>query len=285
MNIYLFFRRLFNLLAAAALGCVLAACGGGGAGGGGPAPQDRGSVSPMQSGFFADVLAARPNYPETVAMLTADQRWWAVRRDSASSASVFSGALTQDGLGAGSIAAVKGFVGGKIRSGSAAMTSVSEQGLSGRISLAAEPGATPPLSAQAVDLALSKPAAANYSAATVADVSALNGAWTGTWIDGANSALPTLNFSAGSISLPIGTDVLNCRLTAGSRVSAEPGVNLYRIDLAFQAGITICGRSDQLAVRVFSGVLALYNLPGGGQRLDFLVVDATGSGIVFRAER
>ncbi|MEI7784126.1 MAG: hypothetical protein WCK08_07075 [Betaproteobacteria bacterium] len=278
--------RFFDALAAVALGAVLSACGGGGGGGGekGPDPLTQLAVTRLQAGLFADALALTPSYPETVAMLTADQRWWAVRRDSASSASIFSGELSQDGRGAGSIAAVKGFMGSRLRSGSAAMSSVSEQGLSGRISLAAEPSGSPPLSAQAVDVAVSKPAAAIYSAAASADVSALNGAWVGTWIDGANSALVTLNFNAGSVSLPTG-GVLNCQLTSASVVTAEPGVHLYRIALAFQPGLATCIRSDQLVVRVLSGVLAVYALPAGRQRLDLLAIDASGSGIVFRAER
>jgi len=276
--------RIFNLLAAAALGCLLAACGGGG-GGGTASASAPSSVTAMQAGFFSSALAQTPVYPETISILTTDHRWWAVRRDSSSSASIFSGALIQDGLGAGSVASLKAFAGGRVRSGSAAMTLVSEQGLTGRISLVADPTATPPLSASTLDVAVSKPSAAAYSASRVANVSALSGDWSGTWIDGANSALVTLNFNAGVVSLPAGTSVLNCRLTSASTVTAEAGANLYRIDLAFQPGLTTCTRSDQLEVRIFSGVLLVYSLPDLRQRLDLLAVDASGSGIVFRAER
>jgi hypothetical protein len=276
--------RFIHALVLAALGCLLVACGGGG-GGGSPAASSQSTVTRMQPGLFANGFNAVPSYPETLAMLTADNRWWAIERQSADRASIFSGTLSQDGLGAGSIATLQGYVGGKVRTGSAVMTSVSEQALAGRISLLADSSVSPNLSSQTLDLAVSKPGASIYTAAAAADVSSLNGEWTGTWIDGANTALPTLYFNSGAVSLASGADVLNCRLTSGSRVSAESGVNLYRIDLAFQGGITKCDSNKTLDVKVFSGVLAIYRLPSGQHRIDFLAVNASGSGIVFRAER
>jgi hypothetical protein len=289
--------------------CALAACGGGGGGGdviggdvigssgGGNDPVVSGGNPPasahtsLQAGVFASSVAIAPSYPETVAILMpsppANPRWWALRRDSASRVSIFSGNLAQDGQGTGRVDALQAYVADQARTGSAALTGVSANGFSARVSLAANPSAQPPLSAATVDLAAVKSAASLYDSATAADLALLEGNWTGVWIDGLrSSAAATVSIRGGVVTLP--GAVLGCLLDANSRVATVAGVNLYRVALSFPSAQFNCERSAADATqpaRVLEGVAWIHVLPDARLRLEFVAVDAAGSGVVFRATR
>jgi hypothetical protein len=279
--------------------CALAACGGGGGGGdvigssgGANDPVGSGGNPPasahtsLQAGVFASSVAIAPSYPETVAILMpsppANPRWWALRRDSASRVSIFSGNLAQDGQGTGRVDALQAYVADQARTGSAALTGVSANGFSARVSLAAQP----PLSAETVDLLAVKAAASLYDAATAADPALLEGDWEGVWIDGlSNSAAAKVSIRGGVVSLP--GAVLGCSLDANSRMETVAGVNLYRVVLGFPPGGT-CKRRPADATqpsRVLEGVAWIHVLPDARLRLEFVAVDAVGSGLVFRATR
>lgn len=278
--------------------CALAACGGGGGGdvigssGGANDPVGSGGNPPasahtsLQAGVFASSVAIAPSYPETVAILMpsppANPRWWALRRDSASRVSIFSGNLAQDGQGAGRVDALQAYVADQARTGSAALTGVSANGFSARVSLAAQP----PLSAETVDLLAVKAAASVYNAAAAADLALLEGDWEGVWIDGlSNSAAAKVSIRGGVVSLPVA--VLGCSLDANSRMETVAGVNLYRVVLGFPPGGN-CKRRPADATqpsRVLEGVAWIHVLPDARLRLEFVAVDAAGSGLVFRATR
>jgi hypothetical protein len=216
----------------------------------------------------------------------ANPRWWALRRDSASSISIFSGNLAQDGQGSGSVDALQAYVAGQARTGSAALTGVSADGFSARVSLAANPSAQPPLSAETVDLLAVKSAASVYNAAAAADLAFLEGDWEGVWIDGlSNSAAAKVSIRGGVVSLPV--KVLGCSLDANSRMETVAGVNLYRVVLGFPPGGTCKRRPDDATqpARVLEGVAWIHALPDARPRLEFVAVDAAGSGVVFRATR
>ena len=269
---------------------ALAACGGGGGGGGGAGggqagsggnPSTPGSAT-LQAGVFASSGAVDPS--ETVAVLTPDQRWWAVRRTSASNASIFSGTLTQDGQGAGSVASVQAYDNGHVRAGSAALTGVSADGFAARVSLVANLAAQPLLSDATINLSARKSALSVYSAAATADLALLERDWTGRWIDGLRSSgAATVSIRSGAVSLPAA--VLDCRLGTGSALSAMAGVNLYRVVLIFDSGQFNCGRSADAGqpARTLEGVAWIQVLPDASLRLEFVAVDAAGSGLVFRA--
>ena len=232
--------------------------------------------------MFASSGAVDPS--ETVAVLTPDQRWWAVRRTSASNASIFSGTLTQDGQGAGSVASVQAYDNGHVRAGSAALTGVSADGFAARVSLVANLAAQPPLSAATINLSARKSTTSVYDAATAADLAHLEGDWTGVWIDGLRSSgAATVSIRSGAVSLPAA--VLDCRLGTGSALSAMAGVNLYRVVLIFDSGQFNCGRSADAGqpARTLEGVAWIQVLPDASLRLEFVAVDAAGSGLVFRA--
>ena len=281
----LFFARWCAVVAI--LG-ALAACGGGGGGsaGGGQAgsggnPSTPGSAT-LQAGVFASSVAVDPS--ETVAVLTPDQRWWAVRRTSASSASIFSGTLTQDGQGAGSVALLQAYDNGHVRAGSAALTGVSADGFAARVSLVANLAAQPLLSDATINLSARKSPPSVYDAATAADLALLERDWTGMWIDGLRSSgAATVSIRSGAVSLPAA--VLDCRLGTGSALSAVAGVNLYRVVLIFDSGQFNCGRSADAGqpARTLEGVAWIQVLPDASLRLEFVAVDAAGSGLVFRA--
>ncbi len=234
--------------------------------------------------MFASSVAVDSVYPETVAVLTPDQRWWAVRRTSASNASIFSGTLTQDGQGAGSVASVQAYDNGHVRAGSAALTGVSADGFAARVSLVANLAAQPPLSDATINLSARKSTTSVYDAATAADLAHLEGDWTGVWIDGLRSSgAATVSIRSGAVSLPAA--VLDCRLGTGSALSAMAGVNLYRVVLIFDSGQFNCGRSADAGqpARTLEGVAWIQVLPDASLRLEFVAVDAAGSGLVFRA--
>lgn len=282
--------RIFSTLVAAALGCLLAACGGGGGGSAGAGQAGSGGnlstpgSATLQTGVFASSVAVDSVYPETVAVLTPDQRWWAVRRTSASSASIFSGTLTQDGQGAGSVTVLQAYDNGHVRAGSAALTGVSADGFTARVSLAANLTAQTPLSAATIDLAARKPDNSVYNAASTANLALLEGDWTGMWIDGLRSSgAAMVSIRSGVVSLPAA--VLDCRLGTGSALSGVAGVNLYRAVLSFDSGQFNCGRSADAGqpAKTLEGVAWIQVLPDASRRLEFVAVDAAGSGLVFRA--
>ena len=279
-----FFARWCALVAI--LG-ALVACGGGGGGEVGGQAGSGGNISTpgsatLQTGVFASSVAVDPS--ETVAVLTPDQRWWAVRRTGASSASIFSGTLTQDGQGAGSVASLQAYDNGHVRAGSAALTGVSADGFAARVSLVANLAAQPPLSDATINLSARKSTTSVYNAATAADLALLERDWTGMWIDGLRSSgAATVSIRSGAVSLPAA--VLDCRLGTGSALSAVAGVNLYRVVLIFDSGQFNCGRSADAGqpARTLEGVAWIQVLPDASLRLEFVAVDAAGSGLVFRA--
>ena len=268
---------------------ALVACGGGGGSSGGGQDGIGGNISTpgstkLQTGVFASSVAVDSDYPETVAVLTPDQRWWAVRRTSASSASIFSGTLTQDGQGAGSVASVQAYDNGHVRAGSAALTGVSADGFAARVSLLANLAAQPLLSDATINLSARKSNTSVYDAAMAADLAHLEGDWTGVWIDGLRSSgAARVSIRSGAVSLPAA--VLDCRLGTGSALSAMAGVNLYRVVLIFDSGQFNCGRSADAGqpARTLEGVAWIQALPDASLRLEFVAVDAAGSGLVFRA--
>ena len=283
---------------AVALLCALAACGGGGggggdgssSGGGGDNQATRGSAA-LEAGVFASSVAADPAYPETVAVLMPsppnNPRWWALRRVSASSVSIFSGHLAQDGQGAGSVATLQAYDAGNVRTGTASLTGVSVDGFAARVLLAANPSAQTPLSAATVDLSARKSGISVYNAASAADLTALEGDWTGVWVDGLrSSAAATVRIRSGVLSLPAA--VLDCSVGTGSALSTVAGVNLYRVVLSFPSAQFNCERSVADATqpaRTLEGVAWIQVLPDARRRLEFVAVDAAGSGVVFRATR
>ena len=279
-----FFARWCALVAI--LG-ALVACGGGGGGEVGGQAGSGGNISTpgsatLQTGVFASSVAVDPS--ETVAVLTPDQRWWAVRRTGASSASIFSGTLTQDGQGAGSVASLQAYDNGHVRAGSAALSGVSADGFAARVSLVANLAAQPPLSDATINLSARKSTTSVYNAATAADLALLERDWTGMWIDGLRSSgAATVSIRSGAVSLPAA--VLDCRLGTGSALSAMAGVNLFRAVLIFDSGQFNCGRSADAGqpARTLEGVAWIQVLPDASLRLEFVAVDAAGSGLVFRA--
>lgn len=282
--------RIFStLVAAVAILGALVACGGGGGSAGGGQAGSGGNLStpgsaPLQAGVFASAVTVDPDYPETVAVLMPDQRWWAVRRTGASSASIFSGILTQDGQGAGSVASLQAFDNGHVRAGSAALTGVSADGFAARVSLVANLTAQTPLSAVTIDLLARKPTTSVYNAAAAANLALVEGDWTGVWIDGLRSSgAATVSIRNGVLSLPAA--VLDCRLGNGSALSSVAGVNLYRAVLSFDSGQFNCGRSGEAGqpAKTLEGVAWVQILPDARRRLEFVAVDAAGSGLVFRA--
>jgi hypothetical protein len=213
-----------------------------------------------------------------VAFLDSDQKWWVVRRENGTDAAVYVGALTQDGQGGASAPALKAFVSGNVRIGSAALTSVSEQGFVARLSLSADAAAQLP--SLTADFSAPRPASTAYSAVVAPDLTSLNGSWVGTWIDGLrSSALATVRITNGVITLP--TAVLDCSVSAGSAAVLDSNVNLYRVTLVFPSFPNLCARHDQS----LAGVLAVYALPNGRRRLELIAVNSSGSGIVFRGEQ
>ena len=284
----LFFARWCAVVAI--LG-ALVACGGGGDSSGGGQDGIGGNFSTpgstkLQTGVFASSVAVDSDYPETVAVLTPDQRWWAVRRTGASSASIFSGTLTQDVQAAGSVTVLQAYDNGHVRAGSAALTGVSADGFAARVSLVANLAAQPLLSDATINLSARKSPPSVYDAATAADLALLERDWTGMWIDGLRSSgAATVSIRSGVVSLP--TAVLDCRLGTGSALSAVADVNLYRVVLSFDSGQFGCGRSAVAGqpAKTLEGVAWIQVLPDASRRLEFVAVDAAGSGLVFRATR
>jgi hypothetical protein len=179
---------------------------------------------------------------------------------------------------------VQAYDNGHVRAGSAALTGVSADGFAARVSLLANLAAQPPLSAATIDLSARKSNTSVYSAATAADLALLERDWTGVWIDGLRSSgAATVSIRSGAVSLPAA--VLDCRLGTGSALSAMVGVNLFRAVLIFDSGQFNCGRSADAGqpARTLEGVAWIQALPDASLRLEFVAVDAAGSGLVFRA--
>lgn len=267
--------RIYRLALVLALGWMVAACGGGGSGGGNTGQT---SYTRLQPGFFATSVSQIPSYPDAVAILDAGQKWWVVRRESSTAAAIYVGDLTQDGQGGAGVPVLKGFVSGNIRTGSAALTSVSEQGFVSRLSLSADSAAQLPLYTDSFSAL--RPASTTYSAGLAPDLASLSGTWVGPWIDGLRSSTSaSVRINNGVITLP--NAVLDCSVSVGSAATLDSNVNLYRVTLVFPSFPNLCARHDQS----LAGVLVVYALPNGRRRLELVAVDGSGSGIAFRGEQ
>jgi hypothetical protein len=121
--------------------------------------------------------------------------------------------------------------------------------------------------------------AAIHPAMAVLPVDAVAGDWTGRWVDAAdsNTSLSLRNL-AGGVTVPI--NVPKCSgvsLRLGAWQAASP---LYSVQLDYPVSQTGCGRQNtQLKGWAF------VQQEGSQHILRFMAVDATGSGISFRAER
>ena len=124
---------------------------------------------------------------------------------------------------------------------------------------------------------LSAPESTVYSSSAPAVLDDIQGTWSGRWKDG-------YGFTEASITISnSGTSTLStlnyCELRPD--IAVILGANIFKVTLAIPNSLN-CDRGGDL----LTGVAVIYKSPlDGKKRLDMVAVDATGSGISFRADR
>lgn len=271
--------RIFKLLAAAALGCLLAACGGGG---GATAPTSTASVnSELAAGIYTGTMAIQgtaSSHP-WVTLLTIDgagNKWYGWEETAGGEVALYSGSWVQSPP-TGAISSVVAFKNGATRSGQASLTGVSSRGYSASLTLNR---VTTPASAEEVHTGT----LSAQTLLTFEGLGPLTASWTGTWRDGPTDSALNANLtiqSNGQLSFSAFTDCAQAA-DGSSRITRISGLPAFSVELKFAAA-TICGRRTQ----VLNGVAILRPSTESGKtwQLDLMATNAAGSGISFRASR
>lgn len=123
--------------------------------------------------------------------------------------------------------------------------------------------------------------AATFQADAVSPSNTLLGSWTGSWVDelDVNGSVSLSNVAPG-LTTRVGSSVVNCfpiDLTFGSQDTAS---GLYSVRVVYPSTQTGCRRQGT----ELNGLASVWQ-QGGRTYLRFAAVNASGSGISFRAER
>lgn len=267
---------LFKKLSCMVFAGLLVACGGGGGGdvgvvvGGGGGGGGGGLTPPAFVASTPTVLASAyvgtvssPGFWAVTPSTQAGREVLAMNYNGNASSSVsttlYSGRLQAGENGLAAASALRTMrADGTVRDGTASFTGVSPAGFTVSFD------------------ALISSEAKSYSALATAPVDAAAGNWTGRWVDGLNSNTNlTFSWSGEAASFTVAT--CNMRLTWGSWQVAS---GLYPVQVDYPATQFDCARQGtQLKGWAF------VQQAGSQQTLRVMALDATGSGISFRAER
>jgi hypothetical protein len=255
--------RIFRLAAVFALGGMVVACGGGGGTQGALVIAPNGVATSWAGPYLSNdegYLALAVPQGSALDML-------AVRYVTSTSVVIYSGALSLGMDGAASVSGLKAMrANGSLRSGLAALTGVSATTHSAVYTLN--------------DLSDSQEVSPLLSGQQRQALDALNGSWTGTWVDGMVGANPVMALDNVSSGATLTKDILGCRnvtISFGAYLAAS---GVYRTTINYLDNTDCTHRRGQ----TLTG-WAFVHVTGGVQRLHLLAVDSRGSGISFRGSR
>lgn len=278
------FLKTSSLWLVLALAGLLTACGGGG-GGGGDGAGGGGGVAGGGGGIGADSAAPAPDNSSVPTVLASvyvgtsgSSGFWAVTQStqaareflamnyngnasSSVSTTLYSGSLLAGVNGSARSSGLRTMrANGSVRDGEVSFSEVSLVGLKASFDAS--------ISAEAAD----------YQAQAVTPVDAVAGNWSGRWVDGVNSNA-SLSLSGlvagGTVSVNVG----NCSVQV-TVAAWQPASGLYAVQVGYPGNQTLCPRQGT----ALKGWAFVQQMPDK-KRLQFMAVDASGSGISFRAER
>ena len=273
--------KIVNIFFGGVVLAGLATCGGGG--GGAPSMDIAPSTAPVPTiiqGFYSGTLSNK----EVVSVVTPGLNFFALHFNTANNPDIYSGKLSLGFSGAAATTSegLLANVSGVVRTGTATFTNGSPQAYSASLKLASQ---------LALDFSAAAPESGVYQITTAANLDALKGRWQGVWSDGgATTGTESAPFGidisqAGEMTLPGVSLVNSCRLSAF--IAPLLGANIYSVDLNISV-LTGCVRTvDKQNGVAMKGVAVIYKSPVAGktERLELVVVDGTGSGLSFRADR
>ena len=254
---------------------VLAGCGGGGG------DANTSSATAIE-GLYSGSLASK----EFLSVVTPDKYWYGLHFRTASNPDIYSGQLdvSTNGAATTSSSGLRAFLSGNLRSGTASLAGASLRSYSGTLNLVELPS----LVAQTLNVSLAAPSQNTFQYSTAAQISDIQGAWSGIWSDGLSvfgtiESPKLINISTAGTT---GNVTLTNRIfgdTCSTTITLTPraDVSIYTLVISI-ADSTSCRRPDT----VLNGVAIVYASPiTGEKRLDLIAIDSTGSGVSFRGDR
>ncbi len=244
--------------AALALGLGLAACGGGG-----PGPQAPPVATELASLYVGD--ASSPGFVALVRGTGGGSHTFLAAHHATGASSepvLYSGTLQAgvDGLASASLRTMR--PNGAVRAATSVFTQVSVTQMHASFDAGTSDAAV-------------------HQAAAAQPLEAITGNWSGRWNDGldVNGAVALSGLTPGA-SISLAQAVFSCTGITFSLGARDAGSGLFPVTVTYPATQTGCARQGTQ----LQGLAAVRQL-GGQQRLQFVAVDANGSGVSFQADR
>lgn len=253
---------VLTLFSGLCLAVCLSSCGGGG---GSAAPTGPGSSPTQIAALYVGSDSSAGFWTLSQVNTDGSREWYAMHRSEPSTSStLYSGRLTPGLDGAATAINLRSHrANGGVLNADASFSQVSGTGLQVRLS----PGAT-----------TTDPE--SFQARAASPEPGLDGDWNGRWDDGANSnaSFALRNLVANDSAIDTSSGAGGC--SGVKVVFATLTSGLYRVRVIYPDAQTGCPRQGQS----LNGLAAVYRTPDK-QRLQFVAVNDSGSGISFRADR